>query len=649
MNGTTTAQLAEKTAKAVTGSVEEWTGFLQSAARLYKYSYPEQLLIYAQRPDATACASYEIWNQTMRRYVRRGARGIALPDGAGAVRYVFDVADTGARKSSREVKTWSLDENNREAVAHALETQYGSAAKLGIAGQLEEIAMQQSMDYWQWHQDELRGIVDGSFLEGYDELNLEIAFRNTAAASVKYMLLSRCNLAREYQIEPEELAGVLEWNTSAASGALGSAVSELSEGVLRQIERTIRQYERSQNHDERTDVYEERRVLDSRPDSSRTADGAEQIRTDAGMVSEGASDDHLQQPAPEREADRAPDGNRSGGGESDGGNHAGAGEAGGRDGSAESERPDVLGRADEHLQGASRGSDPRGADLRITEPVQGEQTSFMPEAENVQTSSASSVLDYNSIKEAHPDDIVLYQVGDFFEMYGEDARQAAELLDMNLTTRNIPDVGRVEMCGLPSHNLEMYVEKLRDKYDVTIAAAQEDSNERHIYTLRSVGHEAAIDAQEAKFGADGSNVFHDPAADVTQPTVQERLEHYRPVVMAAVSEDTAYRNACGHSDRENAEIECNAAVRRAVLNSKDMELIRLFSDVPEFRNHLHQEVFDGTYERLHDLLRPLSQDDIDDALRAWNGNIESKHAVVRYMQQHGREKETAAWLASAIV
>ena len=114
MNGTTTAQLAEKTAKAVTGSVEEWTGFLQSAARLYKYSYPEQLLIYAQRPDATACASYEIWNQTMRRYVRRGARGIALPDGAGAVRYVFDVADTGARKSSREVKTWALDENNRK-------------------------------------------------------------------------------------------------------------------------------------------------------------------------------------------------------------------------------------------------------------------------------------------------------------------------------------------------------------------------------------------------------------------------------------------------------------------------------------------------------------------------------------------------------
>ena len=256
-------------------------------------------------------------------------------------------------------------------------------------------------------------------------------------------------------------------------------------------------------------------------------------------------------------------------------------------------------------------------------------------------------IDYNSIKEAHPDDIVLFQVGDFFEMYGEDAKQAAELLDLNLTTRAIPGAGRVEMCGVPSHNLEMYVEKLRDKYDVTIAEASDFRGERHIYTLRSIDHEAeaAINAYEAEFGADGTRVFRDPAAEQVQPTVQERLEHYRPVVMAAVSEDTAYRNACGHSDRENAEIECNAAVRRAVLNSKDMELIRLFSDMPEFRSRLHRETFEGTYARLHDLLRPLSQDDIDDALRAWNGNIESKHAVVRYMEQHGREKETAAWLA----
>ena len=254
---------------------------------------------------------------------------------------------------------------------------------------------------------------------------------------------------------------------------------------------------------------------------------------------------------------------------------------------------------------------------------------------------------YNDVKAAHPDEIVLYQVGDFFELYGEDARAVADDLSLELTRRNLEGAGRVTMCGFPANDLGKYVEKLREKHDVTISHIGDSSHEHTAYTLPSIDHEAenAINAYEAEFGADGTRVFRAPAAEAPQPTVQERLEHYRPVVMAAVSEDTAYRNACGHSDRENAEIECNAAVRRAVLNSKDMELIRLFSDMPEFRSRLHREVFEGTHERLHDLLRPLTQDDIDDALRAWNGNIGSKHAVVRYMQQHGREKETAAWLA----
>ena len=254
---------------------------------------------------------------------------------------------------------------------------------------------------------------------------------------------------------------------------------------------------------------------------------------------------------------------------------------------------------------------------------------------------------YNDVKAAHPDEIVLYQVGDFFELYGEDARAVADDLSLELTRRNLEGAGRVTMCGFSANDLGKYVEKLREKHDVTVSRIGDSSHEHTAYTLPSIDHEAenAINAQEAEFGADGTRVFHDPTKDTPQPTLQERLEHYRPVVIAAVSEDTPYRNACGHSDRENAEIECNAAVRRAILGSKDMELIRAFSDMPEFRSRLHQEVFAGTYERLHDLLRPLSQDDIDDALRAWNGNIESKHAVVQYMQQHGREKETAAWLA----
>ena len=213
---------------------------------------------------------------------------------------------------------------------------------------------------------------------------------------------------------------------------------------------------------------------------------------------------------------------------------------------------------------------------------------------------------YNAIKEAHPDDIVLFQVGDFFEIYGEDAKQAAELLDLNLTTREIPGAGRVEMCGVPSHNLEMYVEKLRDKYDVTIAEAPDFRGERHIYTLRSIDHEAeaAINAYEAEFGADGTRVFRDPAAEQVQPTVQELFDGYKLTVGNALSKDTAFVNACRNSDRQNAYLEGADAIRRIVTVSDDLQLVRLYFDIPAFHNRLHQELLEELYPTLATTVAP---------------------------------------------
>ena len=135
------------------------------------------------------------------------------------------------------------------------------------------------------------------------------------------------------------------------------------------------------------------------------------------------------------------------------------------------------------------------------------------------------------------------------------------------------------------------------------------------------------------------------AAQEATPTLRELHEQYKPIVLEAVTQDTAYRNACGHSDYENAVIEGNAAIRRAVLGSGNMGLLRLYSDTPEFRQRLHREVIDETYPKLHELLHPLSDADIDVVIQNWNGKIESKHAVVRYMKDHAREKDTAAWLA----
>ena len=653
------SEFAERTARQITGSYRSWTAFLATAARLYKYPYNEQLMIYAQRPNATACAEYDFWKDRMGRYVQRGSTGIALIDTSGyrpRLRYVFDVTDTAPRDAARSFTLWEMRAEHEAAVSSMLEETYDIPQDGGIIAQFERVADKLALEYWSEQKRDICDIVADSFLNGYDEDNIRMAFKTAASTSITYALMTRCGFSPDGYFEPEDFMPVFDFNTPAAVSILGTAVSEISQRVLRQIEITVKRHERerraerTEEHGEQPDLQDQRRISDPRPEPARESaePAAWQIRTDAANVSPGASPDSLESDDSVGNAVSAPAGDRRSGEPEVGADDAGADEIGRSDGGNESQRPIDVGGTDEHLQGAGRGSDPRGADLRITEPVQGEQISFMPEAENVQTSSASLVLDYNSIKEMHPDDIVLYQVGDFFEMYGEDARQAASLLNMNLTTRNIPGAGRVEMCGLPSHNLEMYVEKLRDKYDVTITEAPDFWGERRVYTMRSIDHEAetAIDAYEAEFGADGTRVFRDPAAEQPPwPTVGDHLERFRPLVITAVSEDIAYRNACGHSDRENAEIECNAAVRRAILGSKDMELIRLFSDMPEFRSRLHQEVFEGTYERLHDLLRPLSQDDIDDALRAWNGNIGSKHAVVQYMQQHGREKETAAWLA----
>ena len=1001
-------QMADHVATQLTGSWQEWAGFLTTAARLYKYPFHEQLLIYAQRPDATACAEYDLWNEKMGRYVRRGSKGIALVDDSGdkpRLRYVFDITDTGTREHSRTPWLWKLEEQHRDSVSAMLESTYEVSGD-DLAQQLEAVAGKLAGEYWNEHRQDFLYIVDDSFLEEYDEFNIEVQFKAAATVSISYALMSRCGLEPERYFTHEDFMAIFDFNTPATIGALGTAVSQINQQVLRQIGVTIRNAEREAikerrpQHEESHELHSERRLSDSRPEAERTAGEAPgQVRQDAESIPQGTPSHPLQPAADEREAVPAPAGNRRDRTEPSGAADAPAGERRGRDGAAESQRSDALGGPDEHLQGTGRGDSDGGAYQQLSFFLsENEQIRIIDEAENVKTSSAFSfaqanidhvlrlggntdrqrerivaafekqkstaeiaeilktlyhggngigsvtawyaedgihlshgktarydksaqviswesaaerigqllqdgqfaakvelteaagyersllaekfwnlyhdfseeareagylpslagnpgrgfpeesawlaeqlnrpefrqtlaeeyaafwtayqqdrellrfhyhkpreiwenlkdlslprttftsqlteapavkqfitedeidaamtrgsgfesgkgriftffqnphtdkekvdflkseygtgghshalsgaggswedhdgkglhykkdgcpdvhftwekaakritdliqksrylteqeqaeydkiqaekalaeehaiqaqqptpeIWEYNGFKERHPDDMVLYQMGDFFELYGEDAKTAAAELNFHLTTRTIPGGGRVEMCGFPANRLEQVVEQLRDRHDVTISAVPEGGKERQEYSMPSIDHEAeqAIDAQEAEFGADGTRVFRDMEPEQAPPTIRELHEKYKPIVMEAVTQDTRYRNACGHSDYENAMIECNAAVRRAILDSQDIELIRLFSDVPEFRQRLHREVADETYPKLHELLRPLSQDDIDDAICAWNGDIQSKHAVVRYMEKHGREKDTAAWLA----
>ena len=889
-------QMAEQVSTRLVGSWQEWTAFLTTAARLYKYPFHEQMMIYAQRPDATACAEYDLWNEKMGRYVRRGSKGIALVDDSGdkpRLRYVFDISDTGTREHSRTPWLWQLEEQHIGPVSAMLECNYGVAGD-DLAQQLIDVAGKLASEYWDEHQQDFHYIVDGSFLEEYDELNIEVQFKSAATVSIAYALMSRCGLDTEQYFQHEDFMPIFDFNTPATVGALGAAVSQVNQQVLRQIGVTIQNYEREQlaersvTHGEQPDLHEERRLPDSRPEPERTAGEAPgQVRQDAESVPEGTPAPDLQPAAANREAVPAPHRDRRDGEQPSGADDAPAGGVGGRDGGAESPRSDALGGPDEHLQGPGRGDSDGGAYQQLTLNLflsEAEQIQRIDEAENVQTSSAFSfaqtdidhVLRLGGNTDRQRERIVaafekqkstaeiaaylqnLYTggngIGSITAWYAEDgihlshgksarydksaqviswesaAERIGQLLQTGQFATNVelseaegyersllaekfwnlyhdfsdearesgylPSLANNPGRGFPEESAWLteqlkspeFRQTLAEEYAAFWTAYQQDrdllrfhyhkpkeiwgnlkdlslprtaftSQMTEVPTVKQFITEDEIDAamtrgsgvsggkgrifayfqnshtdkekvdflrheygigghSHALSGAGGSWEDHDgkglhykkggcpdvhftwekvakritnliqkgrylteqeqeefdkiqaekalaeedalqaqppdtEPADVLRedvpeqpiPTLRELHERYKPIVLEAVTQDIRYQNACGHSDYENAMIECNAAVRRAILDSHDIELIRLFSDVPEFRQRLHREVADETYPKLHELLRPLSDNDIDRAIQDWNGKIESKHAVVRYMKDHAREKDTAAWLA----
>ena len=232
------SQLADITALQITGSYQSWTDFLTTAARLYKYPYHEQLMIYAQRPEATACADYELWNKRMGRYVRWGSKGIALIDHSGdapKLKYVFDVADTRTTERSRSPYLWEYRPEHAQVVPYALEEQYNIQYPGNLVDQLEQISSVKVTEYFLAHQQDILDIVDGSYLEGYHDYDKGVAFINAATISVNYALLSRCTLLDDAHFGAEDFMPVFDFNTPQTVYALGSAVSEISEHLRHRL------------------------------------------------------------------------------------------------------------------------------------------------------------------------------------------------------------------------------------------------------------------------------------------------------------------------------------------------------------------------------------------------------------------------------
>jgi len=378
--------LAEDTARKITSDYLDWASYLTMASRLYKYPYHDQLLIYAQRPDATACAGYELWNNTMHRYIRRGSTGIALltaGSGGMGVRYVFDVSDTGTRRESRDIEPWRITEQTEHPVRRMLKEAYNADAEMPLVEQIQQISNQQALAYWRDHRRDILDSVADSFLSEYDEFNIGASFRQAAAASIAYSLQLRCGL--EPELYREDFTEVLNFNTPSTVGELGNAVSMITGQVLRQIEMTIRQTERSMEHD-RTGVQAERRLSAARPGADRSgADATGQVRAAETALSGRESTGTVHEIDAQREADEAPAGDRADGAEPAREPDERVDEAGGRDGGTKGAGSDVLGTEHERAAGAGRGDDLVGSDLRLTDydPVL-EQMSFIIPGESEQ-------------------------------------------------------------------------------------------------------------------------------------------------------------------------------------------------------------------------------------------------------------------------
>ena len=393
--------LAQRTANGLTRYWESWTDYLTTASRLYKYPFADQLMIYAQRPDATACADFDIWNNRMNRYVRRGSKGIALLDessGFPRLHYVFDVSDTGVRRNSRDPEVWQFNDDLKQPVSEMLAATYGISGER-VSQQLADVAGKLVADYWDNNGEDISAIVDGSLLMDYDEAGVEMQFKSAAAISVTYTLLERCGFEPAGWFDKDDFQAIYNFSTPDSVYALGAAVSDMSREVLRQIERTVKTTIRRRNNERSQYEYEqqERDLLDRRglpapePDPEPAPEAAGQVRQAAPDVPDEPSPGAVQHDAPEREPVPAPDGGGADGREPDAADHGAASET--DPGPGQGAESDGVGAAHEQPESAGRGTGADGADLQLSFldaniPTEAEQIEKIDQAESEKTPSA---------------------------------------------------------------------------------------------------------------------------------------------------------------------------------------------------------------------------------------------------------------------
>ena len=415
--------LSEETSKRVTRNEESWKKYLNTASRLYKYPFKDQLLIYAQRPDATACASIEIWNEKMHCWVNKGAKGIALLDEEGSpytgLRYVFDISDVHkARRIGRFPQLWEMKEEHQQAVLDRLEGIYGDTNKeAGFTDRIREIASRIAQDCYEELASDMEYLKEGSFLEELDELNIAVRVRETLADSIAYTVLMRCGMEDAELAEEIQFPYIHEFNTVETLSHIGDSISDLSKPVLIEIGKAIGAYDREnarnaeiknsvekglanttdtrynalkrksetqdvqpdtqtgnageRGNNNESDLREERGLSDTDVTDGRAAGGdTDEVRADEEELFTGTQEGDLHRTSAERQTERASADHSGTGRAEDGTSYSADGGSRGRDGGTESSRSDEVGGDDEQHQALSGGNRTERAGIQ---PVNGEE------------------------------------------------------------------------------------------------------------------------------------------------------------------------------------------------------------------------------------------------------------------------------------
>ena len=575
-------EMANETAVSITQDAEAWMQFLRHSARFYKYSFNDQLLIYAQRPEATACASYEIWNNTMHRYVRRGAKGIALitpTDNGTRLRYVFDVADTGELLHSRPVEIWKLEDKHIHTVNTALDNAFSPPAMDNLRDRLKIIALESAATHLDNHLKDIVDSVAGSALSGYDEAEIGRSFLNTAMFSTSYILQARCGM--EPDVMPETLQEITGWNTPGAVGQLGDAVAQMSKQILRQIEIAIKDYERGVEYDA-AQLQAERRLPDPGYGPDRTgAEAPGQVRDDAPEVPGGEPVGTVHEDDPERDADGAPAGDRGDGADEAGDDHGQPEEDERSDRGTEGNEPDGLGSSDELPEESGGRDDLLGTDLHLN--LQTEQLSLFP-SEKEQIRKLDAMIVHRPIGTERSDRPVLHLSDEEIE---------------NVLRRGSGfEGGKLRIAALYSMN--------PTPVDARVFLSNEYGVGGHSHTF-----------------LDGSSGFIDYNSRGMQFRRWKTNEEYNLRWHAV---ERYIRNMM----EQGTYLTPQEQQRFAELQS---DFLGLEMPLPQPRMHyppVEPEPLTQGYRSTNGI---VTQMDIERTLREWNGHIEGKHAMVRFVKE----------------